>query len=143
LLVILLLVSFARLFVAASYVTNSGKKTSFLGSFASEEEAARAHDKEEFRLYGKDARLNFPDDIEEIMESKIVSDVKKKKTSTYNGVSKNTKRGDWVAQFTLKRKHYHIGYFEIEEEAAHAYDEKLIELLGYEKAKKKLNFPSE
>ena len=43
------------------------------------------------------------------------------KTSKYKGVSWHKQRKKWVAQYHYKRKVYHIGLYETEEEAAEAY----------------------
>ena len=44
-------------------------------------------------------------------------------TSGYKGVYKHTQAKKWVAQITIKGVVRHLGIFNNEEEAAHAYDE--------------------
>ena len=43
-------------------------------------------------------------------------------TSKYRGVSWQSRKNKWVAQIDVGGKHYHIGYFASEDEAAAAYD---------------------
>jgi hypothetical protein len=61
---------------------------------------------------------------------------KNNKSSQYKGVTK-MKNGRWKAHVGLDDRDIHVGYFDTEEEAAHAYDEKAQELFG---DKAKLNF---
>jgi hypothetical protein len=51
-------------------------------------------------------------------------------TSTYKGVSWKTQQEKWVAQIQCNGQKYHIGYFDTEEDAALAYNEKAKELFG-------------
>ncbi len=53
----------------------------------------------------------------------------KNKSSKYKGVSKASPNR-WRAQIKLNYKKFHLGYFEIEEDAARAYNEKAKELFG-------------
>lgn len=53
---------------------------------------------------------------------------RKKTYSKYKGVSKF--KGSWKAQIVHKYKHYHLGTFRSEEEAAMAYNLKAIEFFG-------------
>lgn len=62
----------------------------------------------------------------------------KKFSSRYVGVTWDKQRNKWVAQTCFYKKHILIGRFDNEEEAARAYDIKVLELFG-EYAK--LNFP--
>jgi hypothetical protein len=57
---------------------------------------------------------------------------KKKSTSTskYKGVSWNSGRGLWEARIKTEYKHEGIGYFETEEEAARAYNDRAVEVFG-------------
>ena len=61
---------------------------------------------------------------------------KNNKSSKFKGVTK-MKSGKWKAHIGLDDEDIHIGYFESEEEAAKAYDEKALEMFGN---KAKLNF---
>lgn len=60
------------------------------------------------------------------------------KTSKYRGVSLLKNRGIWRARVEYKGKREHLGYFESEETAAEAYDDRLLQLFG---KKSKFNFP--
>jgi hypothetical protein len=53
-----------------------------------------------------------------------------KNTSGYKGVVWNKVYKKWYARIKINRKFKHIGVFDDAEEAAHAYDEKAIELFG-------------
>ena len=60
-------------FIGVSYHPYTGKwqarvrkkdgKYSHVGTYGDEEEAARAYDKRAYRMYGEEAKLNFPDCI--------------------------------------------------------------------------------
>ena len=54
----------------------------------------------------------------------------KKGTSKYKGVWWNTKKNKWLAMITSKGRHFHLGFFDEEIEAAKAYDRKAVELFG-------------
>ena len=54
----------------------------------------------------------------------------------FKGITK--RKNNWVAQITYNKKHYHIGSYESEEDAAKAYDNKASELFGKHAF---LNFP--
>ena len=133
-----------------------------LGNFTKEEHAALAYDKKAIELCGPDTIRNFPHlTLEEVTENleKIKAEdeitfhdqdskchqgilLNVVKTSKYLGVSikKNCRWKKWKGSINYHGKHYHLGYFYSEEEAARAYDEKAIELFG-ENAR--LNFPCE
>ena len=118
----------------------------YLGTHATEEEAARAYDAEGARL-GKE--LNFPEewkDVEDIEAKYEALSYKKGKrkassisSSKYRGVSRNkgSKSKPWVAQINIDGKQKYLGYHATEEEAARAHDAEGARL-GQE-----LNFPEE
>ena len=135
------------------------RKRLYIGSFAKDEYAAYAYDKRAIERYGEDAMRNFPHlNLEEITEifnkikeedAIIFCDYKSKnkqgkllditKTSKYIGVCRPKDKKKWKASIAFRNKEYRLGYFYTEEDAAHAYDRKAIELYG-ENAK--LNFPN-
>jgi len=51
-------------------------------------------------------------------------------SSSYKGVSFNKEKQKWLVQLRTNGKKYHIGYFNNEQDAARAYDEKAIEFFG-------------
>ncbi len=97
-----------------------------LGTYLTEEEAARAYDTKARELYGTNAKTNF----KEIDDTKLTTSYQYSKenitTSKYRGVSK-TKSNTY--QVHAGRGNY-VGVFETEEEAAKAYDKKAKELFG-------------
>lgn len=54
----------------------------------------------------------------------------KNSSSKYKGVSFNRQLGRWVAYIRIDRLLTHIGYYNNEEDAAKAYNEKALELFG-------------
>lgn len=132
----------------------SNKTRYNLGSYTKEEYAAIAYDIKALELYGEDATRNFPhltseELIEKMEEIKaedaivfydyyskciqgIVPNREKEKTSQYVGVYTANIKGKekWGACIGYHNKNHHLGYYQIEEEAALAYDKKAIELYG-------------
>jgi len=125
-----------------------------LGSYYTEEDAAKAYDKKALELFGKDAKLNFPnlpmeelDKVEYIPwdnlsknatigQQGISPDIPK--TSQYVGVCWCKRPKKWKASIGQFNEQYLLGYYINEEDAAKAYDKIAIELYG---EKCKLNFP--
>jgi hypothetical protein len=100
------------------------KHRQHIGSFASEEDAARAYDCAAVQAHGPGAKLNFPGEtIGEPSVSKV--EERKQQSSRYRGVIWDKASSSWVVQLQEqqhKRKYTrHIGYAS-EEDAARAYD---------------------
>ena len=58
------------------------------------------------------------------------SQVSKKNTSGFKGVSFSNSRNKWIAQITINRKVKHIGSFENIEDAKNARQKKALEIFG-------------
>ena len=115
----------------------------YFGSYATEEEAARAYDAEGARL-GRE--LNFPEEwknVEDIEAKYEALSYKGKRTtsssSKYRGVTfdKGNESNPWKAQIRIDGKQKYLGSYATEEEAARAHDAEGARL-GQE-----LNFPEE
>ncbi len=99
----------------------------YLGTYDTDEDAARAYNKKSKELYGDQAFLN---DVEGDIE--IVGH--KQKSSKYRGVSYNKKYNNWKVILRKDYKEVHAGTYKTEEEAALAYNKKAKEIHG-DKAK--------
>lgn len=142
----------AHLWDNTSRVEGSRRKGKhvYLGSYESEEKAARAHDLAVLKYWGpsQTSKLNFPvseyEDELEIMKTmtqdEYVAHVKRKSScfsrgaSAYRGVTRR-KDGKWQARIgrvgeSREVKDIYLGTFATEEEAAEAYDIAAIELRG-------------
>jgi len=110
---------------------NLGGKNTYLGSFNSEEEAARKYD-EAVRPYGR--LLNFPDTSESDSSSSSSSSSSsngasfgpavptRHGSSSFKGVSWNLAACKWLAQIRVHGKKMYLGNYDDEEEAAHQVD---------------------
>ena len=58
------------------------------------------------------------------------SKLQKNRSSKYKGVCWHKDNKKWKAYITYEGKRIHLGYYDIEEEAARVYDKKAIELFG-------------
>jgi len=120
-----------------------------LGHFRSEEDAAIAYDKRAIELFGKEARRNFPELTNEELNHKfeiIYHKVRRyirqephsphqnprRKHSKFLGVSLQQQNGKtrWLASIMHKTEIYRLGVYNKEEDAAIAYDKKVLELFG-------------
>jgi len=121
-----------------------GKKLRNIGCFATAEEAALAYDAKALELFGEYAHLNFPDEpsqevLDLISEDREKYEAQKKqrwgyRKGQFRGITKHA--GKWRS----KHRGEELGRYDTPEEAARAYDERVIELYG-EYAY--LNFPEE
>ena len=55
---------------------------------------------------------------------------KRRKSSRFKGVTWDKSKSKWMSQINLNKKHFFLGRFEIEEEAAITYNKKAKEFFG-------------
>lgn len=124
------------------------KRAYKIGAYDNIIDAAIAYDIAALILYGNNAYVNFPflkgyndDEIPEkillTVKRNIESTFKQRCRSKYFGVTykDHVKKKPWAANINLDKKHYHLGYFETEVEAAKAYNKFIID----NKIERKLN----
>jgi ketopantoate reductase len=120
-----------------------------LGSFRSEEDAARAYDERAREYRGARAELNFPEagEVKAQQRTRSAAEIKaaeaaeqaaaaKGYMSCYRGVSWHWHQ--WRAEISINGKKHHLGRFDEEDDAARAYDEAAREHRG---ARAQLNLP--
>jgi hypothetical protein len=119
------------------------KRSRNIGTFASEEDAARAYDRAAVQAHGTGVKRNFPGEaISELPET--VGEERKRSNggSRYIGVNWDKARSLWLVQRydPQTQRSRHIGYYASEEDAARAYDYAAVQARG---ADAKRNFPGE
>jgi hypothetical protein len=120
-------------------------KTTNLGTFEDEQEAAMAYDRAARASHGEKVQLNFPTKTERAAEEAAEEAKQQRWTacrkagSKHQGVGWHTARHKWRATINYGGKTITLGCFEDEEEAARAYDKAATAHKG-EKAQ--LNFPA-
>jgi hypothetical protein len=116
-------------------LTLLGRPTITLGTWASENDAARAYDRAA-RHYGlPTAALNFPREkltaaAPPVLVGEARREGKRARTSRYLGVSWSSPSERWLAQITHRSQNIYLGLFVDERRAAEAYDAKAIALRG-------------
>jgi hypothetical protein len=118
------------------------KRSQRIGSYASEEDAARAYDYAAVQAHGPGAKRNFPcETIREMPVSKG-EERKQRSSSRYTGVSWDKAKSSWSVQMTdpQTKRSQRIGSYASEEDAARAYDFAAVQANG---PSAKRNFPCE
>ena len=127
-----------------------GGKTKSLGHFEDESKAARAFDEEARKhfteetlpLQGQRGGFNFPKGERGPIKQAVAP-----ASSSFRGVMFHQRDGKWQAKIRIDGKTKHLGYFDDEEEAAHAYDEEARrhwdeETLPQQGSGQSFNFPA-
>ena len=119
-----------------------GRKGLPIGRFRTEREAAIAHDRAALFYRPKRLVLNFPRLAKKLapvsvddLANELLRTVKKKTKSRFLGVVWNGH--SWQATISVKDRNVYLGSFEVEEEAAQAYDRAALRHRG---KRTKLNF---
>ncbi|MEW5302671.1 MAG: hypothetical protein WDW36_005432 [Sanguina aurantia] len=122
------------------------KRARHIGSYESEEEAARAYDREATRMLGTDAGLNFREKAAEYLIEVGAHPVEvgahAKGSSQYRGVSWHERSQRWEVRVWGGGKQHFIGSFTAEGEAARSYDMAVLRLRGQDaRSRSRMNFP--
>ncbi|KAG1659101.1 hypothetical protein FOA52_013747 [Chlamydomonas sp. UWO 241] len=120
------------------------KRRQYIGTYVSEEDAARAYDCEAVKMHGPGyTERNFPGELISERPVSLGDEWRERKTSDYIGVSWHKDASAWHARLwdPHTKRTQHIGYYDSEEDAARAYDCALVELRGPGFTKR--NFPNE
>ncbi|KAG1677859.1 hypothetical protein FOA52_008623 [Chlamydomonas sp. UWO 241] len=107
-------------------------QSQFIGSYASEDDAARAYDFAAVQARGPGAKRNFPGEVIVELPVSVSEDQKQRKSSRYIGVCWHKARSSWRVRLQdpqAKRSRF-IGYFTSEEDAAMAYDFAAVQAHG-------------
>jgi hypothetical protein len=117
------------------------KRQRSVGSYASEEDAAKAYDCAAVQAHGSGAKRNFPGEAISEPPVTVGEEWKLLQSSRYIGVSWQVSSSSFQVYMTDPQKRQrNIGYFASEEDAARAYDSAAVQAHG---PGIKRNFPGE
>ncbi|KAG1671916.1 hypothetical protein FOA52_003483 [Chlamydomonas sp. UWO 241] len=120
------------------------KRLQHIGTYASEEDAARAYDYAAVEMHGPECtERNFPGELISERPVSLGDEMTERNTSRFIGVCWNEDREAWYVQLwnPHTKSTQYIGLYNSEEDAAMAYDHTLVQLHGPGYAKR--NFPNE
>ncbi|KAG1671889.1 hypothetical protein FOA52_003456 [Chlamydomonas sp. UWO 241] len=115
-----------------------------VGTYTSEEDAARAYDWAAVKLHGPGyTKRNFPGELISKPPVSLGDEMRERKTSRFHGMYWNREVSAWQAQVRHPetKSMHHIGYYNSEEDAARACDHAVVELRGPDYTKR--NFPND
>jgi AP2-like factor (euAP2 lineage) len=106
------------------------------GTYASEQDAARAYDGAAVQANGPGAKRNFPGEVISELPVTVGEERRQRKSSRYIGVAWHKARSSW----DVRKYSRHIGCYASEENAARVYDCVAVHAHG---PGAKRNFPGE
>ena len=120
-----------------------GEKTKYLGTYSSEDEAAKAYNKAALEYHGEHAYVNVIGVDNRAVDVKVNRENVQMRSRTgqcgFRGVTKARSKGKFQAQIGVNYKKIYLGTYDTPEQAAKAYDRKSYELFGENAL---LNFPN-
>ncbi|KAG1661851.1 hypothetical protein FOA52_011618 [Chlamydomonas sp. UWO 241] len=120
------------------------KRLKNIGTYTSEEDAARAYDYAAVEMHGPECTdRNFPDEVVSEPPVSLGDEMRERKTSDFIGVCWHTGVLAWQVQLwdPQAKRRQHIGTYASEEDAARAYDYATVKMHGPGYTKR--NFPDE
>ena len=121
----------------ASITINNHERS--LGQWDTPEEAALAYDRAHLHYYGRKRvwRLNFQEKANgrgaanpRTLSAEAREVFKERTSSRFRGVFWSTSRRCWMSVIQFAKRQYHLGAYQVEKEAAIAYDKRALDLLG-------------
>eukprot|EP00798_Chlamydomonas_sp_ICE-L_P011111 gene11111-18734_t len=119
------------------------KRARHIGSYESEEDAARAYDREAIKMLGPDAGLNFRESANEYLASQLARGAASAATASIadHSSSKSSSQYRGVRVWGGGKQHF-VGSYSSELEAAREYDKAVLRLRGQDaRSRSRMNFP--
>jgi hypothetical protein len=120
------------------------KRNRKIGTYVSEEDAARAYDYAAVKMHGPEyTERNFPDELISEPPVSLGDEMRERKTSRFTGVCWDKRGKAWEVDLWNRQTkgNQHVGIYASEEDAARAYDYAAVKMHGTEYTER--NFPDE